>query len=94
MFVKENFVNDGPYIRYRTEHEPYGVILARFKYSGGFITKGIFKKWLIKSGLTPSAYLTMIKVGISPIDVMRELDNDFYNSCREKWNEKQMKKWS
>ena len=48
MFVKENFFIDGPYLRYRTEKEPYGVVLARFKYSGGFITKGILKKWLIK----------------------------------------------
>ena len=93
MFVKENFFIDGPYLRYRTEKEPYGVVLARFKYSGGFITKGILKKWLIKhSGLTPSAYLAMIKTGISPVDVMRTLDEEFYYACIDKWNEK-AKKW-
>ena len=32
MFVKENFVNDGPYLRYRTENEPYGKIVGRWKH--------------------------------------------------------------
>ena len=89
MFVKENFVNDGPYLRYRTENEPYGKIVGRWKHGRGFISKAVFKNWLIKrSGLSPKAYFEAFDKGHAPIDIMRHLDSDFFDAKREAWNKK------
>ena len=94
MFEKDLFVNDGAYLRYRTAEAPYGQIVGRWKYTGGFVTKGVFKKWLMKSGIEVAEYFDMIKNGIAPVDVMRKLDESYYNSLREKWKQKQIEKWS
>ena len=89
MFVKENFVNDGPYLRYRTDDAPYGKIVGRWKNGRGFITKTIFKNWLIKSGLDQDVYFHMlVKEGIAPVGIMKILDRDFHDAKREAWNKK------
>lgn len=95
MFVKENFVNDGPYLRYRTADAPYGRVVARFKHgSKGFITKANVKQWLIKSGIDQDVYFHMlVKEGIAPIGIIKILDRDFYDAKREAWNRKQIEKY-
>jgi len=89
LFEKENFVNDGPYLRYRTADAPYGKIVGRWKSGRGFITKAIFKNWLIKkSGLPVDAYFTAFDSGVAPIDIMKTIDRDFFDAKREAWNKK------
>ena len=89
MFIKENFVNDGPYLRYRTEEAPYGKIVGRWKNGRGFITKAIFKNWLIKrSGLSPKVYFEAFDKGHAPLDIMRHLDRKFFDAKRAAWNKK------
>ena len=88
MFEKDLFVNDGPYLRYRTDDAPYGKIVGRWKNARGFITKAIFKNWLIKSGLSPQAYFEAFDKGHAPLDIMRHLDQDFFDAKREAWNKK------
>lgn len=73
MFHKELFSNDSEYLRYE------GEIVARFKYSGPF-TKAKFKKFLIKSGLTPQSYREMRQAGIAPLDVWEQIDPASYNA--------------
>ena len=48
----------------------------------------------MKSGIEVAEYFDMIKNGIAPVDVMRKLDEGYYNSLREKWSQKQIEKWS
>ena len=88
FFLKEKFVNDGPYLRYRTVEEPYGKIVGRWKNGRGFITKAIFKNWLIKSGMPIEAYFKAMEKGHAPLDIMRHVDQDFFDSKREAWNKK------
>ena len=88
MFEKDLFVNDGPYLRYRTDDAPYGKIVGRWKNGRGFITKAIFKNWLIKSGLSPQAYFEAFDKGHAPLDIMKHLDRDFFDAKREAWNKK------
>ena len=88
MFIKENFVNDGPYLRYRTEEAPYGKIVGRWKNGRGFITKAVFKNWLIKSGLTVDAYFTAFESGVPPLDIMKTIDRKFFDAKRAAWNKK------
>ena len=94
MFEKDLFVNDGPYLRYRTEDAPYGKIVGRWKHGNrGFITKAIFKNWLIKkSGLSPKVYFEAFDKGHAPVDIMRHLDESFFQAKREAWNKKQYEK--
>lgn len=82
MFYKELFRNDSEYLRYD------GEIVARFKYSGPF-TKAKFKKFLIKSGLTPKSYREMRQSGIAPLDVWEQLDPSSYNAVLDAWRIKQ-----
>ena len=88
MFEKDLFVNDGPYLRYRTDDAPYGKIVGRWKNGRGFITKTIFKNWLIKSGLSPQAHFEAFDKGHAPLDIMKHLDRDFFDAKREAWNKK------
>ena len=82
MFHKELFSNDGPYLRYD------GEIMARFKYSNGPFTKAKFKKFLIKSDLTPKTYREMRQKGIAPLDVWEQLNPSSYNATIEAWRNK------
>ena len=88
FFLKEKFVNDGPYLRYRTDDAPYGKIVGRWKNGRGFITKTIFKNWLIKSGMPIEAYFTAFESGVAPLDIMKTVDRDFFDAKREAWNKK------
>ena len=83
MFNKELFSNDSEYLRYE------GEIVARFKYTGGPFTKAKFKKFLIKSGLTPQSYREMRQSGIAPLDVWEQLDKSSYDAVIESWRNKQ-----
>ena len=82
MFHKELFSNDSEYLRYD------GEIMARFKYTGGPFTKAKFKKFLIKSGLTPKAYKEFRQNGLAPLDVWEKLDPSSYNATIEAWRNK------
>ena len=79
MFIKELFSNDSEYLRYD------GEIMARFKYTGGPFTKAKFKKFLIKSGLTPKTYREFRQNGLAPLDVWEKLDPSSYNATIEAW---------
>lgn len=82
MFHKELFSNDSEYLRYE------GEIVARFKYTGGPFTKAKFKKFLIKSGLTPTSYREMRQEGIAPLDVWEQLCPVSYHATIEAWRNK------
>ena len=82
MFHKELFSYDGPYLRYD------GSIVARFKYSNGPFTKAKFKKFLLKSGLTPALYFQYGQSGRAPLTIWKEIDPDSYNATIEAWRNK------
>ncbi len=82
MFNKELFSNDSEYLRYD------GEIVARFKHTGGPFTKAKFKKFLIKSGLTPKTYREMRQSGVAPLDVWAQLDMSSYRSTIDAWRNK------
>lgn len=71
-FDKTRINWDGMYLTYydtnfRSE------FLARFKYNGGLVTMGVFKKALLKSGLSPAQYFELLSDrDNSPVSIMTD----------------------
>lgn len=51
---KDDFNFHGGYLTYNND------FVARFKYRGGLVTMGMFKKALVKSNLTPKQYMDLM----------------------------------
>lgn len=59
-FDKDHFMFHGGYLTY-VGNDYRDEFIARFKYSGGMTTMGIFKRALRLSGLSPLQYLELLK---------------------------------